>query len=96
MCVFVPVITVDLETTGNEISVSLDPEISEIDIPQLAAGEIIDVDHPDYEGPYEITPRVDAQSMETQGKAMRQDVTVLAIPVFEVSNEWGTTINIGG
>lgn len=91
----VPVVKVNLKPTEEEITVSIDPDESEIDV-SLFAGETIDVEHPDYEGPYEITPRVDAQSMDTHGKAMTQDVTVLAIPVYEVSNEYGTTINIGG
>lgn len=49
-----------------------------------------------YEGEYEVTPKVEEQVLPTKGKGMKEDVTVKAIPVFEVSNEHGTTFIIGG
>lgn len=42
-----------------------------------------------YEGSYEITPKVDAQTMPTAQKFMTDDVTVKAIPIFDVSNDAG-------
>ena len=52
---------------------------------------------PEYDGSYEITPLAyEAQTLETENKTMTADLTVLEIPIFEVSNEYGTTINIGG
>lgn len=42
-----------------------------------------------YTGSYEITPKVDEQSMPTAQKFMNEDVTVKAIPFFDVSNDAG-------
>ena len=45
--------------------------------------------HP-YAGSYQVTPRVASSVvLPTSGKQMQQDVTVLQIPQFEVSNESG-------
>ena len=45
-------------------------------------------------GEYEVTPKVDAQTMPCAGKKMLKDVDIKAIPFFETSNEAGTTIYI--
>lgn len=42
-----------------------------------------------YEGEYEVTPKVEEQTLETKEKFMTDDVTVHAIPVFEVTNAAG-------
>ncbi len=42
-----------------------------------------------YEGDYKVTPRVDAQTLPTADKTMREDLTVKAIPVYNVSNTAG-------
>ena len=42
-----------------------------------------------YEGDYEVTPKVDGQELKTKHKYMTDDVTVHAIPFFEVSNTSG-------
>ena len=42
-----------------------------------------------YDGPYEITPKVEAQTLPTAKKLMREDVSVRAIPYFDVSNPAG-------
>lgn len=51
-----------------------------------------------YEGDYTVTPKAyEAQTLETQGLAMRDDVTVFEIPYVEVSNPvGGKTVTIGG
>ena len=49
-----------------------------------------------YEGEYEITPKVEAQTIPTAWKTMQRDMTVNAIPYFDVSNtSGGQTIYIG-
>lgn len=50
-----------------------------------------------YEGTYQVTPKVkDEVVLPTKGKTLRDDVTVLKIPQFEVSNEeGGKTLIIG-
>ncbi len=50
---------------------------------------------PEYTGPYEVTPKVVEQTLETNGKIMRSDVEVHKIPYFEVSNtSGGSTVYI--
>lgn len=50
-----------------------------------------------YTGEYEVTPKVSAPVvLQTEGKTMKKDVTILKIPQFEVSNpEGGKTLIIG-
>ena len=50
-----------------------------------------------YTGAYDVTPKIMAQSLPTAGKQMRSDVTVKAIPYYEVGNaQRGETVIIGG
>lgn len=49
-----------------------------------------------YDGEYEVTPKVVSQSLPTEEKYLKKDITVNAIPFFEVSNaSGGNTIYIG-
>ena len=50
-----------------------------------------------YEGEYQVTPKIsESVVLQTEGKSMQKDVTVLKIPQFEVSNpEGGKTLIIG-
>ena len=53
-------------------------------------------DIPEYEGMYDVTPRVVEQRMETKDKIMKDDVTIKSIPFFNVSNtSGGCTVYIG-
>lgn len=54
------------------------------------------VGYEDYTGPYEVTPKVESQSLSTADKHMVHDVTIEPIPYYEVSNQNGKTIIIGG
>ena len=42
-----------------------------------------------YTGAYEVTPKVEAQTMHTAQKLMAQDVTIKAIPIYDVTNNTG-------
>jgi hypothetical protein len=44
---------------------------------------------PWYEGPYAVTPAVNAQTLSTTNTAMVDDVTVAAIPYTETPNAAG-------
>lgn len=46
-------------------------------------------DVPVYDGPYEATPKVEAQTLPTAKKLMTDDVTVHGVPFYEVSNDQG-------
>lgn len=47
-----------------------------------------------YDGPYEVVPKVEAQTLHTKQKYMTQDVMVLSVPFYEADNKNGTTIYI--
>lgn len=50
---------------------------------------------PDYDGTYEVTPKINAQTLATKDKSMTDNVTVLAVPYSEVTNpQGGKTVNI--
>ena len=42
-----------------------------------------------FDGDYTVTPKVDSQTMPTKGRIMLDDVTIKAIPFFNVSNNSG-------
>lgn len=42
-----------------------------------------------FEGPYEVTPKVDAQTLQTAKKLMLEDLTVKKIPCYVVGNTSG-------
>ena len=49
-----------------------------------------------YDGSYEVTPRLYAQSLDTDGKLMEDDVTVYEIPISHTTNPTGgLTVLIG-
>lgn len=50
----------------------------------------------DYGGDYIITPSGDSQILETANKKLTDDVKIKAIPYYDVANEYGRTIYIGG
>lgn len=52
---------------------------------------------PLYTGEYEVTPKVTEQTLETAMRSMDSDVTIHAIPYYEVDNIYqGQTVIIGG
>ena len=91
----IPEVTVTVSATVDELSLTCASEETAISV-TLVSGDMVDVEYPTYPGPYEATPRVAAQSLKTSGQAMTDDVTIKAIPIYEVSNAYGTTVNIGG
>lgn len=50
---------------------------------------------PNYNGPYNVIPRTEDQSLQTTNKALRQDVLIESIPYYQTSNEYGDTVYIG-
>lgn len=54
-------------------------------------------DVPCYDGPCEVTPKTNTnQILRTANLLVEENITVLKIPVYEVSNSAGTTVIIGG
>lgn len=49
-----------------------------------------------YEGSYKVTPMVTSQTLATENRLMKENVTIKEIPFYEVSNSFGgDTIVIG-
>ena len=49
-----------------------------------------------YDGSYEVTPKCESQTMNTNNKLMKKDVTIQPIPCAEVTNPaGGKTMIIG-
>ena len=62
----------------------------------LVASLSMPVGYDDYVGSYDIIPKIESQVMPTADKRLTKDITVQAIPYFEVSNiEGGKTVTIG-
>ena len=48
-----------------------------------------------YQGPYEVAPHAfEEQTLKTANMGMKENVVVLEVPYFEVSNDTGTTVYI--
>lgn len=62
----------------------------------ITPGDIVIGDLPYYTGEYTVTPSLDAQILDTQGKAMRDDVVVQRIPIIFTTNpQGGQSVVIG-
>ena len=49
-----------------------------------------------YDGNYDVIPKTEGQTLETNQKYMKSDVTIQKIPFYNVSNEsGGSTVYIG-
>ena len=96
-----------------DVTVSNGDHIQEIEIEQTTDVQIIDVEgdeddandllidiydrFPEYSGQYEVTPKLEAQTLSTAFKTMNRDVEIKEIPITRVSNtSGGNTVIIGG
>lgn len=80
--------------TNTEIPVSVATDTVNLSVGLGAAYSMASADT--YEGEYTVTPRLEDQYLETNGKIMRDDVTVYQIPISRVSNPYdGITVLIG-
>lgn len=63
----------------------------------VVSGIVVSHALPDYDGPYDVTPRPEALTLPTKDTALRADVTVGAIPYYTTTNaSGGYTAIIGG
>ena len=86
-------IELDIEV-NNEYDFTLEND-SFYDVEENSIIEWKYVDYPTYEDDYIITPKAyEPQILDTEGKLMKENLTVLEVPYFETSNEYGTTIYI--
>lgn len=84
--------TVETDIIEVDMTIGTDYE----DVGMSIGAEYTMVQGDPYEGAYEVTPRVYAQTLETEGKLMSDDVTVHEIPVTRTTNPTGgLTVLIG-
>ena len=82
----------EIETSFNVDFVEMESDFN-VDFGEVH--EITKILNEVYEGAYEVTPKVNAQELDTKEKFMRKNVTVRGVPVYETSNvSGGTTIYI--
>lgn len=89
----------DTIVIGGEISLlnAVDGETSLLNVMDGECGTITKIEsdpHETYSGDYLITPKTTSQTFDTANKIMQEDITVVAIPYFETSNQEGTTVYI--
>lgn len=81
---------------GDKIDVELRSRNVNADLGRLCPIIHRDIDVPEYEGDYEVTPTFEDIVLLTQDKRMTDNLTVKEIPVHTVSNlSGGYTITIG-
>lgn len=68
------------DVSFSEVEGSFDAEFGEI---------MVVSDAPVYTGQYDVTPKINKQTLETEGKLMSKNVEVNGIPYFKVSNNSG-------
>lgn len=73
---------------------SLDFSIDDEESLNFVVEEYTTVTPDEYQGPYDVIPKVNPQQLATQNKLMRENVTVWGIPYEEVHNEYGVTVTI--
>lgn len=78
-----PIVSVDILHDSQDIKV----KVPDIDVVEKWAQGV-------YAGDYDITPTVDGFTLNTANMVMENDVHVLSIPRFDVSNIDGTTVYI--
>lgn len=70
-------------------------ESNNVSVSASFEAQIIASDKPTYSGEYEVTPSAhEAQTLETAGHIMEDNVTVKIIPFFQTSNVSGDTVYI--
>ena len=85
----------NLNTKFGELSPSFRVSFSEATHSLSASfGEVIVTEIPPqgievYKGEYAVTPKVEAQSLETANKLLKQNVAIRAIPFYETTNNSG-------
>ena len=72
------------------------PKDAKLDVTFCNLQVATDTNHPIYTGSYEVTPKTESQELFTKQKLMTDDVTIKAIPYYNVGNlAGGSTVYIG-
>ena len=79
-------IDISLNVSRQEFNLLVEQNQHDFSVDTAEAINVNTVDLPEYEGPYEVTPKVDDQTLETKDKWMSDNVHVKEIPYYETSN----------
>lgn len=90
-------LSVSFKDTGKSFAVGFGEEQAGFDADfkdvimatEFVGGEI-------YQGDYTVTPKTEKQTLQTREKILTENVEILSIPYFDVSNDkGGSTVYIG-
>lgn len=76
------------------MNISMKVSSTEVSIPMTVSSTFEFAEFEYYDGEYTVVPKVTEQTLQTEGKIMRQDVTVEQVPYYETSNQKGLTAYI--
>lgn len=87
-----------MKVAFQELATRFDVDFDASALFQISFGQyMVDRTFADYTGPYEVTPMITSQRLETADKHMNDDVSIFTIPTREESNpSGGVTFIIGG
>lgn len=87
----------DVQFDKNSFTLDADIEKTdtEIDVDFGTVTTVESVNIPIYTGSYTVTPKTEAQVMQTANKKMLDDVSIREIPFYRVGNDTGDTVYIG-
>ena len=72
-------------TTFEESKQNFDVIFSDVQIVEIPVAEDVEI----YKGVYNVTPKVESQTLDTANKFLQRNVEVFAIPFYETSNNAG-------
>ena len=78
-------------------TVEVSPDANKVLDKVTVTTDVLTGDAEEYKGSYEVTPKLEEQTLQTASKVMRNDVKIKEIPITTVSNSsGGNTVIIGG
>ena len=86
---------VDFRQINRQMDVSFDASEERVSV-DFGVIQTAAVNYERYAGEYDVTPKVEAQSLATKNKFLTDDVRIHEIPYFDVGNtSGGSTVYIG-
>ena len=83
------ILDIDVEVQSPELNIEIEVQQTTLNL-DIEVGTIIgDESKERYQGPYEVTPKISQQVLETYDKVMEDDVFIFPVPYQEVSNPQG-------
>lgn len=89
------VVNMTVDSSKTVFAMALESNLEEVTLQNDTVINVTIYDVPHYEGSYTITPLANQQVvLETEGKMMDENLTVLRIPTYETRNDYGMTMYI--